>query len=152
MDPQNPPQTDSDLISGSSRMRVPVSANIAFAIAGATGGTPGSPTPPGAAVLSTRSRVVRRGASLMRTMRPPPRKLSCWMAPRFMVMPPYMARLMPKITAPSSCARTRLAGPAGDRPPAVLEAVGRRDAHTGTSLAHDRERFLIGDVAGAPPR
>ena len=39
-----------DLNSGSSRMRFPVSANTAFAMAGATGGTPGSPTPPGGAL------------------------------------------------------------------------------------------------------
>src|SRR4051812_45132954 len=87
--------TDIDLLSGSSRMRFPVSAKMAFAIAGATGGTPGSPPPPGAAVLSTRSTDVRRGASLIRTIRPPPRKLSCSMAPPFMVIPPYNARLIP---------------------------------------------------------
>src|SRR3954470_10542186 len=59
----------------SKRMRVPVRANIAFAIAGATGGTPGSPPPPGAAVLSTRSRLMRRGVSLIGTI--PPRREGC---------------------------------------------------------------------------
>src|SRR6267378_1327163 len=34
-------------VTGNSRMRRPVSANTALAIAGATGGTPGSPMPPG---------------------------------------------------------------------------------------------------------
>ena len=33
--------------SGSARMRLPVSAKTAFAIAGATSGTPASPIPPG---------------------------------------------------------------------------------------------------------
>ena len=39
--------------SGSSRRRWPVSANTALATAGAIGGTPGSPTPPGFSVLGT---------------------------------------------------------------------------------------------------
>jgi hypothetical protein len=39
--------------SGSSRSRRPVSTNNAFASAGATGGVPGSPTPPGARSLGT---------------------------------------------------------------------------------------------------
>jgi hypothetical protein len=34
---------------GSSRMRLPVAAKMALQSAGATGGTPGSPTPPNAA-------------------------------------------------------------------------------------------------------
>src|SRR5258708_209601 len=38
---------------GSLRMRLPVTAKIAFASAGATGGTPGSPTPVGFSVLGT---------------------------------------------------------------------------------------------------
>jgi uncharacterized protein len=38
---------------GSTRMRFPVAAKIALQIAGAIGGTPGSPTPPGGASLST---------------------------------------------------------------------------------------------------
>ena len=36
---------------GSRRIRFPVAAKIAFAIAGATGGTPGSPTPVGGSLL-----------------------------------------------------------------------------------------------------
>ena len=39
--------------SGSLRMRLPVAANIAFATAGAIGGVPGSPIPPGASRLGT---------------------------------------------------------------------------------------------------
>jgi hypothetical protein len=42
----------SDLI-GRRRTRLPVAAKIAFATAGATGGTPGSPTPVGFSVLGT---------------------------------------------------------------------------------------------------
>jgi hypothetical protein len=38
---------------GSARMRLPVAAKIALQIAGAIAGTPGSPTPPGGAWLST---------------------------------------------------------------------------------------------------
>lgn len=38
---------------GSRRMRLPVAAKMALARAGATGGTPGSPTPVGASVLGT---------------------------------------------------------------------------------------------------
>src|ERR1700732_639367 len=38
---------------GSRRMRFPVAAKIALASAGATGGTPGSPTPVGFTVLGT---------------------------------------------------------------------------------------------------
>ena len=38
---------------GSERKRLPVSANTAFATAGAIGGNPGSPTPPILSVLST---------------------------------------------------------------------------------------------------
>ncbi len=34
-------------------MRLPVAAKIASATAGAIGGTPGSPTPPGASLLCT---------------------------------------------------------------------------------------------------
>ncbi len=41
--------------SGSRRTRLPVSANTALAIAGATGGSPGSPTPPLSASLGTTS-------------------------------------------------------------------------------------------------
>lgn len=40
--------------SGSDRCRFPVNANKAFATAGAMGGVPGSPTPPGACVDGTR--------------------------------------------------------------------------------------------------
>ena len=43
----------SALETGSSRMRLPVAAKIALHKAGANGGTPGSPTPAGGAVLST---------------------------------------------------------------------------------------------------
>src|SRR5579863_38002 len=39
--------------SGSSRTRLPVAAKIALHRAGTNGGTPGSPTPAGGAVLST---------------------------------------------------------------------------------------------------
>ena len=52
-------QTATDLDNGSSRTRCPVSANRAFAIAGATGGTPGSPTPPGGAEHLGRHPVAR---------------------------------------------------------------------------------------------
>jgi hypothetical protein len=54
---------------GSWRTRWPVAANTAFATAGATGGTPGSPAPPGRASLPTRSTVMPRGASPMRARR-----------------------------------------------------------------------------------
>ena len=53
--------------SGSSRRRSPVAAKIALAMAGATGGTPGSPTPAGAASPSTRWTWMLRGTSPMRT-------------------------------------------------------------------------------------
>jgi len=39
---------------GRLRMRLPVAAKIAFVTAGAIGGVPGSPTPPGASPLGTR--------------------------------------------------------------------------------------------------
>ena len=42
-------------MNGISRSRFPVSAKIAFAIAGATGGTPGSPAPACGAWLATSS-------------------------------------------------------------------------------------------------
>ena len=38
---------------GSFRIRFPVAANIALQTAGAMGGVPGSPTPPGASLLGT---------------------------------------------------------------------------------------------------
>src|SRR3989442_1204706 len=38
---------------GSLRIRLPVAANIALQTAGAMGGVPGSPTPPGASLLGT---------------------------------------------------------------------------------------------------
>ena len=38
---------------GSARMRFPTAAKIPLQIAGAIGGTPGSPTPPGGALLAT---------------------------------------------------------------------------------------------------
>lgn len=41
------------LDSGSSRTRLPVAAKMALQSAGTNGGTPGSPTPPGGALLST---------------------------------------------------------------------------------------------------
>ncbi len=45
--------TDAPIRSGSRRRRFPVAAKTALATAGATGGTPGSPTPPGFSVLCT---------------------------------------------------------------------------------------------------
>ena len=45
---------DAYTTSGSSRKRLPVSTKSAFASAGAIGGVPGSPTPPGLRVLGTR--------------------------------------------------------------------------------------------------
>ena len=51
---------------GSSRMRLPVAAKTALQIAGAMGGTPGSPTPAGAASLATTCTWVSTGAWLMR--------------------------------------------------------------------------------------
>ena len=47
-------QTSFCFPTGSSRTRLPVAANIALQIAGAIGGTPGSPTPVGSVPLSTR--------------------------------------------------------------------------------------------------
>src|SRR5260370_41076562 len=52
--------------SGSSRIRFPVAAKIALQTAGANGGTPGSPTPPGGASLSQLHTLVLYGASLLR--------------------------------------------------------------------------------------
>jgi hypothetical protein len=43
------PQLFSDLANGRMRIRLPVALNIALATAGPIGGTPGSPTPVGAA-------------------------------------------------------------------------------------------------------
>ena len=51
---------------GRSRMRLPVAANIALQIAGAIGGTPGSPTPAGGASLCTICTRVSTGASSIR--------------------------------------------------------------------------------------
>lgn len=51
---------------GSSRTLVPVAAKIALQIAGAITGTPGSPTPAGAASLGTMCTWVIRGASGIR--------------------------------------------------------------------------------------
>jgi hypothetical protein len=47
--------------SGSDRIRLPVSADTAFAIAGATSGTPTSPIPPGFPPLGIRITSVRGG-------------------------------------------------------------------------------------------
>ena len=44
---------NSSALMGSRRMRLPVSANMAFPTAGAIGGTPGSPTPVGGSWLDT---------------------------------------------------------------------------------------------------
>src|SRR5580698_192693 len=52
---------------GSRRTRLPVAAKIAFATAGATGGTPGSPTPVGCSVLGTMNTSIV-GDSNMRTI------------------------------------------------------------------------------------
>src|SRR5581483_7760327 len=54
------------LLIGNSRMRFPVAAKIALQIAGAIGGTPGSPTPAGSAPFCTRVTCTSRGASLIR--------------------------------------------------------------------------------------
>ena len=53
--PASPPENGGRLrrAEGMRRSRFPVAANRAFATAGATGGTPGSPTPPGFSVLGT---------------------------------------------------------------------------------------------------
>jgi len=51
---------------GSLRRRLPVAAKMALATAGATGGTPGSPQPPGALVLGTMWTSICAGASLIR--------------------------------------------------------------------------------------
>ena len=53
---------------GRRRMRTPVAAKIALQTAGAIGGVPGSPTPPGAAPLSTMW-TSTRGISFMRNTR-----------------------------------------------------------------------------------
>ena len=50
---------------GSARSRLPVAAKIALATAGAIGGVPGSPMPPGASVLG-RMCTSTRGISFMR--------------------------------------------------------------------------------------
>ena len=42
-------------VMGSFRMRLPVAEKTAFATAGAIGGNPGSPTPPGGSVLMFQS-------------------------------------------------------------------------------------------------
>ena len=51
---------------GSSRTRFPVAAKMALVSAGTIGGSPGSPTPPGGASLSTIWTSTWTGASLMR--------------------------------------------------------------------------------------
>jgi hypothetical protein len=48
-----PPHTASLMRIGSLRMRLPLAAKMAFATAGAAGGTPGSPTPVGCSMLGT---------------------------------------------------------------------------------------------------
>ena len=72
---------------GSARTRCPVSAKIAFASAGATGGTPGSPMPPGACSLGMTSVWIARGASGMRMSRKS-RKFVCSVAPFLIVIAP----------------------------------------------------------------
>src|SRR5579862_1123992 len=57
-----------DSVSGSTRRRLPVAAAIAFATAGAIGGTPGSPTPVGLSVDGTIC-TSTGGISLMRSTR-----------------------------------------------------------------------------------
>ena len=51
-----------------------------------------------------------------------------------------------------AAARARLPGRAVDDLEALLHAVARRLLHPRTRRADDRERLLVGDVAGAPPR
>src|SRR5689334_8223158 len=51
---------------GSRRMRFPVAAKMALATAGAAGGTPGSPQPPGGSALGTIWTSMTGGASLIR--------------------------------------------------------------------------------------
>lgn len=59
-------RTTPQALSGSFRGRFPVNTNSAFASAGASGGVPGSPTPPGFSELGTMCTSIG-GASLMRT-------------------------------------------------------------------------------------
>ncbi len=56
------------ILSGSSRTRRPVAANTAFAIAGAIGGVPASPIPPGVSAPSMMCTSIS-GASDMRAIR-----------------------------------------------------------------------------------
>ena len=51
-----------------------------------------------------------------------------------------------------AAARARAAGPAVDRLEAVLEAVDGGRLHPRARLVDDRQRLLVGDVAGRPPR
>ena len=67
-------------------MRWPVRTKIALAMAGATGGTPGSPMPPGGASESRSSTCSARGASAIRTSQYVS-KFYCSVMPAFIVAP-----------------------------------------------------------------
>ena len=82
-------------------MRLPVAAKIALHSAGANGGTPTSPIPPGTASLSTMWTWVSRGAAFMRATWKS-LKLLCWARPSRNVISPYSVELSAMTAAPST--------------------------------------------------
>ena len=78
---------------GSFRSRCPEAAKIAFATAGAAGGKPGSPIPPGSSLLLTKC-TSTGGASLIR-IGSYPSKFVCSTAPFLIVISFFSAALSP---------------------------------------------------------
>ncbi|PAV93115.1 hypothetical protein WR25_13609 [Diploscapter pachys] len=91
--------------SGSVRSRLPVAEKTALAIAGATAGTPSSPTPPGASPDAISSTTMS-GLSTSRG-RLSPAKPRARVRPFAIPVDAPSACAMPKIRPPSICCRTR---------------------------------------------
>src|SRR5207247_2599800 len=83
-------------------MRLPVAAKIALKTAGATTGTPGSPTPVGGSLLGTTC-TSTTGISSMRSISYSS-KLASLTRPFSMVIPDFSAAVSPNTTALSICA------------------------------------------------
>src|SRR6266571_6487054 len=87
---------------GNCLMRLPQAANTALAIAGATGGMPGSPIPPIFSVLSIICTSISAGDSFNRSTRYLS-KFVCCTTPFLKLMTPYNAADNPKLTQLSIC-------------------------------------------------
>ena len=93
---------DPDLSTGSVRTRLPVNANTALAIAGASGGTPGSPRPPSAAPERMNSTLMLGASASFGIGRS--WKLLCATRPSAIVTSLNSAADRPKTMPPSTCA------------------------------------------------